>query len=85
MPNELYNQLNNSSSNNSGDGGFADFVRQFQEFKSRYQGNPQAEIQRMLQSGNISQEQLNKVQQLAQQFIRFWPDNVDVNGLMPLT
>lgn len=88
MANELYKQYggNDSKVNNlPDDGGFADFIQQFQQFKLQFRGNPQEQIQRMLQSGQISQEQLNKAQQLAQQFIRFWPDNVDVNGLMPLT
>lgn len=83
MANSLYKQYggngfnaNNQPNNNvsqSDDGGFADFVQQFQQFKSQFRGNPQEQIQRMLQSGQISQEQLNKAQQLAQQFIRFLP------------
>lgn len=76
MANELYKQYganDNSSSNQPNDGGFADFVQQFRQFKSQFRGNPQAEIQRMLQSGQRSQEQLNQAQQLAQQFIRFLP------------
>lgn len=76
MANELYKQYganDSKASNLPDDGGFADFVQQFQQFKSQFRGNPQEQIQRMLQSGQISQEQLNKAQQLAQQFIRFLP------------
>lgn len=83
MANNLYEQYggngfnaNNQPNNNVSqpdDGGFADFIQQFQQFKSQFRGNPQEQIQRMLQSGQISQEQLNKAQQLAQQFIRFLP------------
>lgn len=73
MANELYNQFGKNNNNKPDDGGFADFVQQFRQFKSQFCGNPQVEIQRMLQSGQRSQEQLNQAQQLAQQFIRFLP------------
>lgn len=76
MANELYKQYgaNDSKTNNlPNDGGFADFVQQFQQFKSQFRGNPQEQIQCMLQSGQISQARLDQAQQLAWQFIRFWP------------
>lgn len=73
MANELYNQFGKNNSNKPDDGGFSEFVQQFQQFKSQFRGNPQEQIQRMLQSGQISQAQLNQAQQLAQQFIRFLP------------
>lgn len=47
---------------------FQNLMQRFQQFKSTFQGDPQQEIQKMLQSGRISQEQLNKAQQFAQQF-----------------
>lgn len=72
MPNDLYNQLSKSSGQ-ANDGGFSNFVRQFSEFKAKYQGDPQVEIQRMLQSGKISQEQLDKCQRLAQQIMQHMP------------
>lgn len=43
-------------------------IQQFRQFKSNFKGNPEEEIQKMLQSGKISQEQLNKAQQMANQF-----------------
>ena len=43
-------------------------LAQFQEFKNKIQGiNPQQEINRLLQSGAINQQQLNQAQQMAQQ------------------
>lgn len=43
-------------------------VTQFQQFKQQMQGrNPQEEINKMLQSGAITQQQLNQAQQMAQQ------------------
>ena len=44
-------------------------LTQFQQFKQHMQGkNPHDEINRLLQSGAINQQQLNQAQQMAQQF-----------------
>ena len=41
----------------------------FQKFMQQMQGrNPHEEIAKLLQSGRISQQQLNQAQQMAQQF-----------------
>ena len=43
-------------------------LQQFQQFKKQMQGvNPQEEVQKLLQSGKISQAQLDKAQRMAQQ------------------
>ena len=46
-------------------GGNAD---QFMQFRQNFKGDPKEEVQKMLQSGKISQQQLNQVQQMAGQF-----------------
>ena len=44
-------------------------LAQFQQFRKQMQGkNPHEEINRLLQSGAISQQELNQAQQMAQQF-----------------
>ena len=44
-------------------------LTQFQQFRKQMQGkNPHEEINRLLQSGAISQQELNQAQQMAQQF-----------------
>lgn len=43
-------------------------IQQFMQFKKNFKGDPKAEVQKMLQSGRISQQQLNQVQQMAGQF-----------------
>ena len=43
-------------------------IQQFMQFKQNFKGNPKAEVEKMLQSGRISQQQLNQVQQMAGQF-----------------
>lgn len=64
MGNPLFNLLNGGRNNGTGN-----MIQQFQQFKKQMQGvDPQEEVQKLLQSGKISQEQLNKTQQMAQQF-----------------
>lgn len=43
-------------------------MQQFQQFMQQMKGkNPQEEINKLLQSGKVNQQQLNQVQQQAQQ------------------
>lgn len=63
MGNPLFNLLNGGRNNGPGN-----VIQQFQQFKKQMQGvNPQEEVQKLLQSGKISQSQLDKAQQMAQQ------------------
>lgn len=47
---------------------FTQMLQQFRQFKATFQGDPKAEVMKMLQSGKISQQQLNDVQAMATQF-----------------
>ena len=49
-------------------GQFQNMVRQFQQFKQSFRGDPKAEVEKLVQSGKISQQQLNQLQQMAGQF-----------------
>lgn len=49
-------------------GGFNQMVQQFNQFKQTFKGDPKAEVEKLLQSGAISQQQLNQLQQMAKQF-----------------
>lgn len=63
MSNPLFNALSGNTSQ-----GTPNMVQQFQQFVSQMQGkNPREEINRLLQSGQISQQQLNQAQQMAHQ------------------
>lgn len=65
MANPLFNALNGGNRPGNGAG---NMLQQFQQFRQRMRGvNPQEEVQKLLQSGRISQAQLDKVQQMAQQ------------------
>ena len=43
-------------------------IQKLMEFKKNFRGNPQEEVQKMLQSGQITQQQLDRAQQMARQF-----------------
>ena len=47
--NPLYNAMNGNN-----------IIQQFNEFKKNFKGNPQEQVQQMLNSGKITQEQYNK-------------------------
>ena len=49
-------------------GNFAQLVQQFQQFKANFKGDPKAEVEKLLQSGKLTQQQLNQLQQMAKQF-----------------
>lgn len=49
-------------------GQFQRMMQQFQQFKANFQGDPQQEVQKLLQSGKMSQQQLNQLQEMAKQF-----------------
>ena len=65
MSNPLFNALGGGMPQGNGP---MQMVQQFMQFKQNFKGDPKAEVQKMLQSGKISQQQLNQVQQMAGQF-----------------
>lgn len=54
----LYNMMNQNNLYNN-------FMKQFNEFKKTVNGNPQEQIQQLLNSGKISQSQYNAAVQKA--------------------
>nr|DAV30761.1 MAG TPA: hypothetical protein [Caudoviricetes sp.] len=65
MSNPLFNALGGGMPQGNGP---MQMIQQFMQFKQNFKGDPKAEVQKMLQSGQISQQQLNQVQQMAGQF-----------------
>ena len=49
-------------------GQFQNMVQQFRQFQQTFQGDPKAEVEKLVQSGKITQQQLNQLQQMAAQF-----------------
>lgn len=52
-------------------GNMISLVNQFNQFKSEFKGNPQAQVQQLLNSGQMSQAQLNQLQNWARQLQQF--------------
>lgn len=52
-------------------GQFQQMMQQFQQFRNNFQGDPKQEVEKLLQSGKMSQQQLNQLQAMAQQFQGF--------------
>ena len=61
MPNPLYQQLNQFNAPNNS------LINRMMEFKRTFNGNPQQMIQNMINSGQISQNQVNQLAQQANQ------------------
>ena len=62
MGNPFYNRFQN----NSGPfGQFANLQQQFNQFASSFQGDPQQQIQQLLDSGKMTQEQYNWANNMA--------------------
>lgn len=43
-------------------------IQQFNQFRQSFQGDPRQKVQELLQTGQMSQEQYNELQQKATQF-----------------
>ena len=63
MANYLFNQFGNT-------GQYADLVRQFNQFKKSFSGDPRQQVQQMLNSGKITQQQYNEAVQKANALAR---------------
>lgn len=43
-------------------------IQKFNEFRNNFTGNPQEEVQKLISTGKMSQQQLNQLQGMASQF-----------------
>lgn len=46
-------------------GQFQDMIQKFLQFKANFHGDPEQEVRKLLQSGKMSQQQLDQLQQAA--------------------
>ncbi len=67
--NPLFNALGGALP--TGDGGFSNMLAQLNQFKQSFQGDPQQEVQRLLASGEMTQQQYNRLAQMASQIMQF--------------
>jgi hypothetical protein len=59
--NQLYQQMNQGGN---------DIVSRFRQFRQMFKGDPQQQVQQLLNSGRVSQDQYNAAVQKAQQLSR---------------
>lgn len=59
----IKNPLINSTANN-------DLINRFRQFRQSFKGDPQQQVQQLLNSGRVSQDQYNAAVQKAQQLSR---------------
>ena len=66
MSNPLYQQMNGQPPMNN----LTRMIQNFQQFKQSFQGDPRQQVQNLLNSGRVSQQQYNNAVQMAQQLQR---------------
>lgn len=65
MSNALYNQFGRQ--NNP----LEQLAQQAREFQKQFKGSPRQEVERLLQTGQMSQKTFNELSQVAQQVVQF--------------
>lgn len=66
MSNPLFDALGG----NSVPGNMAQMIAQFKQFRQTFSGDPRAQVQALLNSGKVTQQQYNQAVQMAQQLQR---------------
>lgn len=69
MANSLFTQFGNQPPNN----GLMQIMAQAQNLQKTFDGNPREEVERLLNSGQMSQDQFNKFAQMANQIRAMMP------------
>lgn len=67
MSNPLFNDLNNSFNINP----INNFLNQFNNFRSTFNGDPETQVKQLIQSGQMSQQQFEQIAQMANQLRQF--------------
>lgn len=68
MANPLYNAIGKAPMPGPM-GNFQQMVQQFNQFKNTFKGDPKQKVQELVSSGQISQTQLDQLQNAARQFM----------------
>ena len=68
MGNPFFNRFNRGNQMPGPFGNARNLMNQFQQFKSQFQGDPREQVQQLLNSGQMTQEQFNQLSSMAQQF-----------------
>lgn len=65
MSNPLFYQMNQGPT-----GGMGNVIQRFQQFQQMFKGDAQQQVQALLNSGKVTQQQYNNAVQMAQQLQR---------------
>ncbi len=68
MNSPVFNAMGGNMPNMGGGNNPFRMVQEFINFANGFKGDPKAEVQKLLQSGKMSQAQLNELQKFAGQF-----------------
>lgn len=68
MSNPLFQMMGNAML--PGMGNMQNLIQQFQQFRQTFSGDPRQQVQQMLNSGQVTQEQYNRAVQMANQLQR---------------
>ena len=63
MSNPLFNQMQPQNQ-------FTQMMQRFQQFRQQFHGDPRQQVQQLLNSGKVTQQQYNNAVQMAQQLQR---------------
>ena len=66
MSNPLFQQMGGGMPNN----GMGNIMQRFQQFKQMFKGDPRQQVQQLLNSGKVSQDDYNRAVQMANQLQR---------------
>lgn len=67
MMNPLFQQIGQTTAATNSPNSMQGVIKRFQDFKKSFSGDPQQQIQQLLNSGKVSQAQYNQAVQIAQQ------------------
>ena len=65
--NPLFQQIGQTTATTNSPNSMQGVIKRFQDFKKSFSGDPQQQIQQLLNSGKVSQAQYNRAVQIAQQ------------------
>ena len=68
MANPIFNAIKQQSLNNSPFGNFMGMLSKFNQFKATFNGDPRQQVQQLIDSGKMSQEQFEQFSGMAKQF-----------------
>ena len=71
MGNPFYNRFRNNGNQNNLPGplgNMQNFMQRFQQFKNQFQGDPRQQVQDLLDSGQMTQEQFNQLSNMAKMY-----------------